>query len=206
MRGASSSCSRLESPAITNPWDIPPLPTRGDLDDDWTFAGVGRVMSRWEAIEFRLARLYSVFIGKPNHGDAIREYGAGRIFRDRMDALKRAAETFFTRVHSQLLEGEFHELSCQVDRFADRRNEIAHGIVMQIQEISVFQDNLDAEVRGRMQYALIPPYYLGRKHEECGAPKYAYTSAHLLKWDENLFWLGHRIAEFADQLLPPEER
>jgi hypothetical protein len=33
---------------MSSPWNIPPLPQEGDEDEDATYAGVGRVISRWE--------------------------------------------------------------------------------------------------------------------------------------------------------------
>ena len=69
---------------MTNPWDAPPLPSRGDSDKNETYAGVGRVISAWENIEFALARLYSVYIGAPDDIHGLRAYGTGRIFRDRL--------------------------------------------------------------------------------------------------------------------------
>jgi hypothetical protein len=67
---------------MANPWDSLPYPKRGDDDDRWTFEWAGRVISQWEHIEFQLGLLYTIFAGVPYNGQTIKEYGAGKIFRD----------------------------------------------------------------------------------------------------------------------------
>src|SRR4029078_13418082 len=71
----------LVGSAMSNPWDIPPFPKRGDFDSNLTYAGVGRVISHWEMLEYKLARLYSAFVGKPDTYYATQEYGIPNIFR-----------------------------------------------------------------------------------------------------------------------------
>ena len=122
---------------MENPWDIPPFPKRGDPFDDLTYAGVGRVMSQWETVEYRLAHLYSAFVGRPDDVSAIREYGAGTIFRQRIEALTRKAEAYFIKHSHHGRESEFAELLHGLSLFVERRNDVAHGIVGQIQLIGL---------------------------------------------------------------------
>lgn len=159
-----------------NPWDPIPIPTHADKTDSATYEGVGRVISQWEAVEFQLSRLYSAFVGDPD-GESIQQYGTGRIFRDRLTLLEGVAAQWFIANPSQHSEGHFERLIEQARGFADRRNEIAHGIVFPVHTVSYFVSvmNLPAGVR----WALVPPYYLLRKHDERGAPVFIYTSAEL---------------------------
>lgn len=172
---------------MLNPWDVPPLPTMGDDDPDWTYAGVGRVTSQWEAIEIQFSRLYSIFVGKPD--EEMRAYGKGRIFRERSEILAQAAKTYFISNPDQELEGQLYSLTQRAEGFSDRRNEIAHGIVFQLQRLTFFRESMDVSVRGKFQYGLIPPYHTLRKHAADGSPLYAYTSVHLLKLEEDMSWL-----------------
>ena len=34
---------------MSDPWDVPPFPAKGDADIEHTFAGVGRVLKRFPA-------------------------------------------------------------------------------------------------------------------------------------------------------------
>ncbi len=152
---------------MSNLWDVPPLPTIGDDDEEATYAGVGRVTSQWEAIEFQFSRLYSIFVGKPD--EEMRAYGAGRIFRERSKILAEAARDYFIRNPDQELEGQLHALTIRAEGFSDRRNEIAHGIVFQLQRLSFFREQMDPSVRGKFQWGLIPPYHTSQKHAADGS-------------------------------------
>ena len=185
---------------MSNLWDVPPLPTRGDDDDDWTYAGIGRVTSQWEAIEFELSRLYSIFVGKPD--EEMQGYGQGRIFIDRAKILEETAQKYFVMQPNQDLEGQLCSLMQRVRGFSDRRNEVAHGIVFQLQHLAFFRKNMDTSVRGKIQFGLIPPYHTLRKHGPDGFPLYAYTSTHLLKLEEVMRWLELDLASYRRQLFP----
>ncbi|MET0528535.1 MAG: hypothetical protein ABW003_09360 [Microvirga sp.] len=161
---------------MTYNWELsPPIPACGDDDPDVVFRGVGKVMTGWETIEFELSRLYSVFAGDPD-GEAMREYGENTIARLRLDALSRKADEFFIRKPSQEREGKFASIICQLRFFASRRNEVAHGIVFDVQKIKAFTEHFHRSVRGKPQYALIAPYHQLKQHAPDGLPAYAYTS------------------------------
>ena len=61
---------------------------------------------------------------------------------------------------------------------------------------------MDDDVRGRIQYGLIPPYHTLKKHGEDGIPLYAYTSTQLLKFEESMSWVEIELANFRRQILP----
>ena len=81
---------------MNNPWDIPPLPTRGDENENTTYTEVGRFTTVWESIEFTFARLNSVFLDNPD-GEGIGGYGTGKIFSERMRILNKNASSYFVR-------------------------------------------------------------------------------------------------------------
>jgi len=178
---------------MANPWDPFPLPTRGDEDKNSTFQGVGFATSQWEFLEFRLSRLYSVFVDQADSLDAIRTYGAGRIFKDRLVLLKNAANQHFVRHPAQRTEVIFERLVVALLGFADRRNEVAHGVVYPAFKID-----------GRKQYALIPPYHLLRKHNADGAPTFAYTHHELELLGYRLLKLSTEVEEYWKALAGPK--
>jgi hypothetical protein len=159
----------------SNPWDIPPFPAQGDEDEDTTYAAVGRAISYWESIEVSLSYLYSAFVGKPAQLGALREYGNGRIFAERMKGLKTAADGFFRRYPNQANEGRFDRLARSVTNFATRRADIAHGIVRP------FQWDVPPG-HARIQWCLVPPHYDQRRFDHANRPTYAYASREILQF------------------------
>lgn len=83
---------------MPNLWDRPPIPKRGDENDDITFSHVGRFMSEWEALEFELSRLYAFFAGTPDSVDLMQVYGTGSIFAERSRMLEQAARAKLKQV------------------------------------------------------------------------------------------------------------
>ena len=186
---------------MSNPWDRPPLPSQGDLDENQTYAGVGLVMSRWEGMEFVLARLYSVFIRDPDTLAALERYAKGRIFRDRLCDLETAADEFFINHPCQEREGSFAALRRAASGFADRRNDVAHGFAFQIQGLGFFRDRMAPDLRDKAQYAVIPTLHVFRKHDHSGMPLYAYTSVELRKLAALIATLQLELEDFRQPLL-----
>ena len=185
---------------LPNPWNPQPFPTHGDEDPEPTFQGVGKVMTAWECLEFELSRLYSVF-ARDADGPAMRAYGEGKIFRDRVDALRRIAEKkYFVAKPNQTREGCFTFIAKSVEGFSDRRNEVAHGIVFPIHTLTVFRSKFSPSEQGRLHFALIPPYYSGRKHDDIGAPTFMYTSVELQALSARLHECLDSVTAFREKL------
>jgi hypothetical protein len=168
---------------MAEPWDVPPFPDHGDQNADDTYKMVGRALSEWEELEYRLAHLYAQIIGRPSQIAALREYGKGRIFADRIAGLETAAEAYFIRNPRQNSEAELACIAEVARRLADRRNEIAHGIVRPLQWIQ--RPIPDRLIGQPLEYALVPPLYTRRKLDEKNRPKYIYTANELMQ-----FWLA----------------
>jgi hypothetical protein len=92
---------------MSNSWDPPLLPRRGDDSASVTHEWFGRVVGQWVHVEFQLALLYSLFVGRPRHGEALKEFGAGVTFRQRLDRLRSKAVRFFAGRELTRLETEF---------------------------------------------------------------------------------------------------
>ncbi len=162
---------------MSNLWDRPPLTRNGDEEQDVTYAYVGRILSRWEALEFELSRLYSWFCGETDETDLEREYGNGRIFNERADILSAKAKEHFVRNPDQKSEATFDELLKQARGYAARRNDIAHGILFRIDEITLFRECLKPNLLHRPHHAIIPPLFAVRSHTSTGYPEFAYASS-----------------------------
>lgn len=163
---------------MANPWDPQPIPESGDDNEETTYGGVGRVISAWSYIEFSLSRLYTLFLGDLDAKDPMNEFGAYSIFRERFNALDRAACTYFARHPSQAGEAIFDQLTEHIVGYSDRRNEVAHGIVMDMKGLRIFEHDFSQDSEGRAQFLVIPPLHMGKKHVR-SVPTYAYNRAML---------------------------
>jgi len=163
------------------------------------YVQVGRTLSNWEAVEFRLALLHASFLGTPNHLTALQSYGSGRIFRDRLETLRRAADSYFVSTPDQPLEGAFDLLAQEASELADHRNDIAHGIVFLVSAMGPFLKHLE-DPDDPLQYALVPPLYALRKHDHRGAPRYAYSSMDLNAMANRFMAFSDTVKVFAEGL------
>jgi hypothetical protein len=78
---------------MTNPWDRPPFPGKGDDNQDILYAAVGRVISQWEKVELGLSHLYAIFIGQPfSIGIYDQYHEPSKTFMSRLAAVERESE------------------------------------------------------------------------------------------------------------------
>jgi len=185
-----------------NPWDPLPIPRDADLDDTVTYEWVGRIIDRWEHIEFTLARLHSVFAGDPDGSEELREYGAGRTVSDRDRLIRATAEKWFVRNPNQTREGRFDKLMQEYIGFSDRRNEIAHGIVHQVTGLTMFRARTTRSDY-LVQYAVIPAYHVMKRYHDNGVPKYMYGSAEMMLLEAKLIDLQLAAFDFLSEINPP---
>jgi hypothetical protein len=186
---------------MANPWDPLPLPRDADLDDKATCEGIGRIIDQWERIEFTLARMHSVFLGDPEGGPAMREYGAGRTLVERLGILKSQAEKWFAKKPNQRREGTFDRLMAEVLGFSDRRNEIAHGIVHAVSGLEVFRVRT-TRADYLVQYAVIPAYHVMKRYKPGGVPKYMYATPEMQTLRDHLTVLYIELGDFLHEIDP----
>lgn len=160
--------------SMTDLWDRPPIPKQGDAADSATYEAMGRALCEWERMEVALAYLYSVFTWRGAFDlQGARQYGRGRIFKERMDGLEDVARRFFIQRHHQDAEGDFGRLVCRVRKFADRRNDIAHGIVTTVRwHIPVVGETVGPQAP---QFYLLPAFYDPRRAQG-HMPDYAFNA------------------------------
>jgi hypothetical protein len=156
-----------------------PFPLLGNIYEETLFASLGRALNKWEYVEFGLSLAYCLFAGDASF-KKMQEYGRGNIFRERLSILERAADAWFVRNCHQEIEGEFQQIVSTARWMADRRNEIAHGLVMDVQSFTYFRVNLILASPNNTQFLLIPPFYHVRKHDSVtGMPSFAFSNIEL---------------------------
>lgn len=181
---------------MTNPWDRPPLPKEGDADQDTTYAAVGRVLSAWEAIEGELSNIFAIFIGKMWTAEAYDDYRAkGKTTHRRLETIEKAAKVYFVKMPNQQAEGAFCRLVKYAKGFADRRHEVAHGIVRPLQWYGSLLPNVKPPIDGRPRYCLVPPHYQ-RDWFANGVPEYIYTSNELNEIEDRLLDLFDDVMDY----------
>jgi hypothetical protein len=181
---------------MSDPWDIPPFPPHGDDDADDTYKMVGRCLTEWEETEYLLSQLYSQFRGNPAHVPTMRQYGQPTIFAERTKILRTTFKAFITKHPNQNVEGDFDDLMQRITRFADRRNEIAHGVVRPLQWVLPRLSEYEAIRNDPLQYALIPPLYTNKKLDALNRPTYIYTANELTQFYMFFHELGAEALHF----------
>jgi hypothetical protein len=172
-------------------WDRPPLPHLGDQSDNSTYEAVGRALSAWEAAEVALAQLYGVLLGNGSfEPSGPRQYGGPRIFDQRMDGLEKLAGKYFVFHPDQQKEHEFERIACKFRKFSFRRNDIAHGIVRELQ------------FRGRKGYCLLPPLYDGRRFSGGNFPDFIYVADEINKFAAHFTTIRLEVGKFTNWLVP----
>jgi hypothetical protein len=189
---------------MSNPWDVPPLPERGDDDADDTYKMIGRALTDWENLEVQLAHLYASFTEQPNRLEAFRAYGGypagSTIFAVRVAQLKKVAAAYFVNFPSQPNEGEFDDLMDRAQRLADRRNEIAHSVVDAMQWDPSLRPLYKHLIDEPAEFCAIPSYYTHRKFDASNRPAYAYTSKELIGYALAFRDLGTDCYRFAQRI------
>ena len=186
---------------MINPWEFP-LPLVADSDERALLLALGKALNKWEYMEFGLSQLYSLFVGDRSwYG--MREYGAnGKIFRDRMDGLARVADQWFARNCNQSIEGEFNRIVIAAKGFSERRNEFAHGLVMDVKGFYFWNDQLRLCSWEQPRFLVIPAMHVVRKHDDKGMPTFGYSSYELSIMHDRIHDLEIEIAHFMNHLWP----
>ena len=159
--------SAKKTPKATKPWDVPIFPKHGDIDVQILYATVGHALTRWEAMEERLAHLFSILIGLHDPSEiAERAYGAVVTFRGRKEMIERAADLYFGLFPDATIKSMFDEAMLYAQGFAARRNEIAHGKVTSF-----------LKPDKTLEFLMQPPTYASNKIKWYGDINYLYNSA-----------------------------
>lgn len=166
------------------PWDRRPWPQTGDNDASTLYASIGCALTAWERYESELAFLFSQFVcagGPSSIQPAIRAYCAVRTFQGRMEMLKAASQSFFhgwgMKDDNRLVK-KFMSMVNPSNRYNERRNDIAHGVVDAFIP-EAFTIEAARRLAGKMGHALFPTYGYFKERTPEGYPLYCYTSAEI---------------------------
>lgn len=188
---------------MANPWDSYSFPLEADDDENQTFQAVGRLMTIWESIEFEFAMLYSIFVGGTFEENSVQEYGKPRIAKERFDALSKVAAAHFVQIPNQAAEGEFCTLVTAASGFSVRRNEVAHDIVVAVQNMVFFQQKVQFLDRTKNQFLLVPALHSVRQFDGItGMPSFGYNSEQIANLCLRLLVLMESISAFRQSYRP----
>lgn len=187
---------------MSDPWDRPPIPPRGDDFADITYAAVGGFLSQWEKVEIELSDLYAIFTSRPNTREAYEDYyNEARSLASRIALLDDSAERFFVKCPSQVTEGEFANLKARVSGFSERRHEIAHGVVRPYFEYAVLTEWSDPLDQDQTRTCLAPPYYQRNWFDKTlDLPKYVYVGSQIDRITVRLADLAHDVAALKERV------
>jgi hypothetical protein len=192
---------------MSNPWDRPPHPSKGDPDQHITFNGVGRVLTMWETVEIELSHIYAICIGQYLQEEGYdRYYESARTTNNRIEAVQHEAERFAIRFPDQGRESAFLCFIRRVCGFADRRHEVAHGVVRPFHFYQPFDPAADPHSL-KLEFCVAPPHFHRNWFDEKNMPRYIYTSVELKNLEAKLYRLfleGTKIRKlFDDRSLAP---
>jgi hypothetical protein len=170
---------------MANPWDIFAREPKGDDKIERIYQAVGFALTQWELLESALANLYSEIIGFDSHA-AIAAYGTVASNAGRLEMILAAADGDRRGAVHFVRDDLRSFVSNEVVRLLGRRNEIAHGMVVEFV----------GSPQGQGHY-LVPPNYNTRKRHPLhtrnladmpfGEYKYAYTALQVEQYG-NWFW------------------
>lgn len=182
---ARSSNGFMWSVNVQNLWDVRRWGGQGDPTAENIFVQVGRALSHWELLESQLAELFDCLVsGAPSATESNR---AGFVAYREVKASSARTELLKAAIPRALMASRHLEpatvLAKKVGEFGSRRNEIAHGMAVNLGEHGhcLAPSNLSASKwhskghmigQAKFQYAAADiEYYaveFARLYDECG--------------------------------------
>ena len=89
------------------------------------------------------------------------------------------------------MERQFFEMAAAVRGYADRLNEVSHGLVRQVRR---------EHENGKIYYLLLPSQFDYGKQDESNVPTFFYSSENLLVLNERMLLLATAIEQFASEI------
>ncbi|MFN3627505.1 MAG: hypothetical protein ACK4S3_06460 [Parvibaculum sp.] len=109
---------------MSNPYDRPPLASKGDDDVNDIYRSVGKALSTWEALETAQASLYG-FLIQNSYGVAAAVYGLANNAQAKRDMITTALEWVLSE--NKDLTREITTAVNMTVKLSARRADIAHG-------------------------------------------------------------------------------
>src|SRR5688572_17039553 len=153
-----------------------PIPAKGDADFDTTYAAIGRSLTHWELLEGSFGSLNAPNLKKP--------------------MIAHGAATFFARFpesNGEPLQKELDKILELYIEAANRRNEIAHGIVAP-HAVPPYTGHLD-------EASYVGPNFTSPKHRDVKLKAaYLYSSVEIIKYTRRFDELATRIQALCERL------
>lgn len=147
-------------------WDVPPKPEHGDNLAETTFAAVGKALSAWERLELELVVVYAAILQiTPPEATRKSDYKNAVRFVERLKVVEESWNNYIIAKHNQAIESHFLNLIKDINGLSQRRNDIAHGIV-----VPLWSENSSEE------FVLLPAMYRDKRFSEIGEPDFVYSS------------------------------
>ncbi len=184
------------------PWDIRPPSPLGDNDENQIFNAVGQALTEWEHVENACAKLFAVLVSanqrQTYHAPAVRAYGCIFSTGTKAEMLRTAAKAYFSRRKGKAhFEAELMRVTQEYLEFANRRNEIAHGIVSRV--FLTEKTSLRGHRPGAIGLYLLPSFYNPRKFKnEIFTSRY--TSSDLVYYRQEFTKLCLRIGSLSERM------
>jgi hypothetical protein len=186
------------------PWDIRDPSPRGDTDENAVFNAVGQALTEWEGVEVECAKLFAVFVSakqqKTYNAPAVRAYGSIVGTQSRSKMLQLAAEAYFVKRKAKraAYEVRFTDLIGEYTQYANRRNEIAHGLLKKI--FLTERKTAKGHRHGGIGFYLLPSFYNPKKFKN-DILTYRYTSSDIIHYRQEFTKLLLRIGALREQML-----
>lgn len=165
----------------------PPILPVGDSDPRTLVPLIGEITTTWEGTEIAYSYFYATILKPTGYTSpaARRAYGSIISANSRKGMIESAAEVFFHLFPSATLEQETTDLLSMYSSAASRRNDIAHGVIMN----SKF---------GSGWYLEANTY--STKRDMAFTSPYAYTSTQIKKIANHINRLRFDVEAFRDTL------
>jgi hypothetical protein len=158
---------------------------------------VGAALTAWGTYETELGRLFARFMaGEYPSPAADMAFGAMRAFEGRLQVLRSSGQAFFDyRPHDKEDRKILDEILKMGQRFCERRNEIAHGVVLPYQPINV---SICDEAQG---FCLFPSHYDSHRRDTSYKPSFCYSSAELNAYSCEFRKLADPVHALANKII-----
>lgn len=180
---------------IPEPWKIPP-PKAGDQVIFPVYAAVGLAITMWEMTELALAALYTSLTSEQD-GEAFIlkfEFDGSAGFQNRSKKVAQAFNAYAIANPNQKIEGRFEELMHKAGHLSMRRNDIAHGMVMNSQGWA------EGDPKGFLLWPALQNYRRYRDKYPSKRPVCQLNSQQIVAFAEDFVDLRHDIDRFRDSL------
>jgi hypothetical protein len=164
-----------------NDWDIRPRAEKGDETPDLIFHAVGTALTTWERLESIVAELFDLLLASGNRA-AFKVYQSSKTSSARIEMLSAALP--LDRA-SAAGNAELENFVATFNKFVARRNEIAHGQVLYLDEYG---------------YYLAPSNLMKSKWAKHGEAKFQYVASDIHHYVRQFASLANQCESLIESL------